>query len=59
MFFSRNISVFTIFNDQSFNDTLINDIFSFEQMGPGIIYRLLCHETEITEKDHFIRTTMS
>ena len=23
-----------IFNDQSFNDTLTNDIFSFEQLGP-------------------------
>ena len=25
-----------IFNDQSFNDTLANDIFSFEQLGPVI-----------------------
>ena len=24
-----------IFNDQSFNDTLTNDIVSFEQLGPG------------------------
>ena len=23
------------FNDQSFNDTLTNDIVSFEQLGPG------------------------
>ena len=34
IFFSKNISVFTIFNDQSFNDTLTNDIVSFEQLGP-------------------------
>ena len=34
-FFSKNISVFAILNDQSFNDTLNNDIISFEQLGPG------------------------
>ena len=33
--FQQNISVYAIFNDQSFNDTLANDIVSFEQMGPG------------------------
>ena len=32
-FFSKNISVYAIFNDQSFNDTLTNDIVSFEQLG--------------------------
>ena len=26
----------SIFNDQSFNDTLTNDIVSFEQLGPGV-----------------------
>ena len=31
--FSDNISVYTIFNDQSFTDTLTNDIVSFEQLG--------------------------
>ena len=35
IFFSKNISVHAIFNDLSFNDTLINDIVSFEQLGPG------------------------
>ena len=30
LFFSKNISV----NDQSFNDTLTNDIVGFEQLGP-------------------------
>ena len=34
-FFSKNISVYAIFNNQSFNDTLTNDIISFEQLGPG------------------------
>ena len=33
-FFSKDISVYAIFNDQSFNDTLTNDIVSFEQLGP-------------------------
>ena len=33
-FFSKNISVYAIFNDQSFNDPLTNDIVSFEQLGP-------------------------
>ena len=31
--FSAKISVYAIFNDQSFNDTLTNDIVSFEQLG--------------------------
>ena len=32
-FFSKNISVYAIFNDQSFKDTSTNDIVSFEQVG--------------------------
>ena len=35
-FFSKNISVYAIFSDQSFYDTLTNDIVSFEQLGPGL-----------------------
>ena len=38
--FSKNISLYAIFNDQSFNDTLTNDIGSFE-LGPGQ-YFLYC-----------------
>ena len=34
--FSRNISIYAIFNDQSFNDMLTSDIVSFEQLGPDI-----------------------
>ena len=37
-FFSKNISAYAIFNDQSFNDTLTKDIVSFEILGPGLIY---------------------
>ena len=34
-FFSKTISVYTIFNDQSFNNMLTNNIVSFEQLGPA------------------------
>ena len=36
-FFSKNIKVYGIFNDQSFNDTLTNDIVSFEQKDPVVL----------------------
>ena len=36
-FFSKNISVYAIFNDQSFKDTLTNDTVSFEQLGPVLL----------------------
>ena len=29
---------YAVFNDQSFNDTLTNDIVSSEQLGPGFSY---------------------
>ena len=42
-FFSKNISVYAIFNDQSFNNMLTNDIVSFEQLDPGQLMALnLC-----------------
>ena len=44
-FFSKNISVYAIFNDQSFNDTSTNDIVSFEPLGPDIF--LFLHENVI------------
>ena len=41
-FFSgKNINIYAIFNDQSFNDTLTNDIDSFQQMGPGVDFFLV------------------
>ena len=33
-FFSENISIYDIFNDQRINDTLTNGVVSFEQLGP-------------------------
>ena len=36
-FFSKNISIYAIFNDKSFNDTLTNNILSFEQLGQDCI----------------------
>ena len=35
-FFSKNISIYAIFNVQSFNNMLTNDIISFEQLGPDV-----------------------
>ena len=43
--FSKNISVYSIFNDQSFNDMLTNDIVSFEQLGP--VFLLLTYVSKI------------
>ena len=34
-FFSKNICVYAIFNDQSLNDMLTNNIVSLEQLGPA------------------------
>ena len=36
-FFSKNIRVYAIFNDQSFNDTLPNDSVSFEQLSTDCV----------------------
>ena len=58
-FFSKNISIYAIFNVQSFNDTLTNDIISFEQLGPGIYTcekaesKLLFHERHQTNEEPF------
>ena len=35
-FFSKNTSIYVIFNGQSFNDTLTNYIISFKQLGQNI-----------------------
>ena len=32
-FSAKYINIYALFHDQSFNDTLINDIVSFEQLG--------------------------
>ena len=37
IFFSKCISIHAVFNDQSFNNTLTNEIVSFEQMGPSCL----------------------
>ena len=36
-FFSQNIGIYAIFNDQSLNNLLTNDIVSFDQLGPDRI----------------------
>ena len=35
IFFSKNISVYAIFNNQSFNNNLTNDIVCFKLLGPN------------------------
>ena len=37
VFLLKNISVYAIFNNQSFNDMFTNDIVSFEQLGPQAV----------------------
>ena len=37
-FINKNISLYAIFNDQSFNSMLTNDIVSFEQLGPEHLF---------------------
>ena len=34
-FFIKNICIYAIFNDQSFNNTLTNKLVSYEQLDPG------------------------
>ena len=36
-FQKKNINIYAIFNDQSFNNTLTNDIISFEQPGLEVL----------------------
>ena len=48
-FFSKNISTYAIFNDQSFNDTLTDDIVRFEQLGPGRVSAILYEVTNFCE----------
>ena len=56
-FFSKNINIYVIFNDQSFNDTLTNDIVSFEQLGPGILIAWTTSYIMSTRMLHTVRTT--
>ena len=34
IFYSKNINIYAIFNEQNFKNTLTNVIVSFEQLGP-------------------------
>ena len=40
IFFSKNISIYAIFNDLSFYNMLTNDIVSFVQLGPCFFFYL-------------------
>ena len=57
-FFSKNISVYAIFNDQSFNNMLTNDIVSFKQLGYGFYISCKSHEIPsliLTAADNFLK----
>ena len=41
LFFSKNISIYAISNDQSFSDMLTNDIVSCEQLGLDEVFAML------------------
>ena len=41
IFAEKNISIYAICNGKSFNDTLTNDIVSFEQLDPDVLTCLL------------------
>ena len=43
IFFSKNISAYAMFNDQSFNNLLTKDIVCFEQLGPGGLHHFQQH----------------
>ena len=42
IFSSKNISIYAIFNDQSFNDTLTNHIVSFQQPAMATYFNMVC-----------------
>ena len=43
IFLAKNISIYAIFNDQSFNNTLANDIVSFEPEWLLVNSSVLCN----------------
>ena len=46
-FYSKNIRVYTIFNDKSFKDKLTNNIVSFEQQGPGYYFTYMQNDLHL------------
>ena len=51
-FFCKSINIYAIFNDQSFNNKLTNDVISFEQLGPekyDISAHAVCFNTAFNE----------
>ena len=56
-FFSKNFSIYAIFNDQ-FKDTLTNDIDSFEKLGQGRVqkFSLNCFYDYFCQTSSFANT---
>ena len=50
-FFAKNIRVYAIFNDQSFNYTLTSDFISFEQLGPDKYFSYFSTKTYVVERN--------
>ena len=51
-FFSKNISIYAIFRDQSFNGTLTNNIVSFEQLGQVFLKKKVSKAKKKKKKKH-------
>ena len=56
-FFSKNISIYAIFNGQIFNETLTNEIVIFEQLGPDYNIALLMATTVLLVLNGICQTT--
>ena len=54
-FFSKNIRVYAIFNDQSFYNLLTSCIISFEQLGPGCLRFFDIIRAERTKKRFMVQ----
>ena len=51
IFSSKNMRLYAIVNDQSFNDTLTNDIIIFEQLGPEDFAAIIQRETTFADRN--------
>ena len=57
-FFSKNISLYAVFNDQSFNNILTNDIVIFEQLG-SIDLAKICWLNDSVHPDQILHSVLS
>ena len=55
-FFSKRISIYAIFNNQSFNDMLTNNMVSFEQLSQNFCHHLFFSGRQILQTELFLLT---